>query len=310
MGVVPLKEQGEKTAETPDFRGAGLEFDLLRTLVAIADTGSFNRAARAVYRTPSAVSMQMKKLEEQVGQALFAKNGRSVVLTPDGEALLGYSRRILKLTDEALMRFRAPEIQGTVKLGAPDDYASQFLPDIFARFAASHPNVEVDVVCQSSMDLLDMIDEGKLDVALVSSGHGQSSGGSTIYREELVWVGLQHGCAHEKDPIPLAVSHLGCCWRRQALNALDRAGINYRIAYTSKHYIGQLVAVRGGLAIAPFPRSSVAGDLKNIGDEAGLPRIGRFEIELHRAPGAKGPLYDAIVDHIENNFRGYEMAAA
>ena len=126
--------------------------------MAIADTGSFNRAARAVFRTPSAVSMQMKKLEEQVARPLFAKDGRSVILTPDGEALVGYGRRILKLADEAMQRFRAPEIEGTIRLGIPDDYAGHFLPDILARFAASHPNVEVDVFCQSSRELLAHLD--------------------------------------------------------------------------------------------------------------------------------------------------------
>ncbi len=309
MGVVPLNSKQDDTDKGGSSR-CGLELDLLRTLVAIADTGSFNRAARAVFRTPSAVSMQMKKLEEQVGQPIFTKDGRSVALTPDGEALLGYGRRILKLADEAMRRFRAPEIQGTIRLGTPDDYASQFLPGILALFAASHPNVEVDVVCQSSHDLLGMLRSDHLDVALISSGHGQTSGGLTVYREELVWVGLKHGCAHEKEPIPLAVSHLGCCWRRLALNALDRAGISYRIAYSSKHYIGQLAAVMAGLAIAPFPRSSATGDLKIIGEESGLPTIGHFEIELHRSPSASGALFDALASHIERNFNGSSIAAA
>ncbi|MGH6922198.1 MAG: LysR substrate-binding domain-containing protein [Propylenella sp.] len=311
MSVVALDSRQNRAESAPDFRaGMGLELDLLRTLAAIADTGSFNRAARVVFRTPSAVSMQMKKLEEQVGQPLFAKNGRTVALTPDGEALLGYARRILKLADEALLRFRAPEIRGTIRLGAPDDYASQFLPDILSRFAASHPNVEVDVVCQSSCDLIALLQDGNLDVALISAGHGQGSGGVPVYREDLAWVGLKHGCAHEKNPIPLAVSHVGCCWRRQALDALDRAGIAYRVAYTSKHYVGQLAAVLSGLAIAPFPRSSVSGDLRLFGEEFGLPPIGRYEIEMHRSPGAKGTLFDALAGHIENNFRGYDAAAA
>ena len=109
MSVVQLKSEAQQQETSPAFRaGANLDLDLLRTLVVIADTGSFNRAARAVFRTPSAVSMQMKKLEDQVGRPLFAKDGRTVALTPDGEALVGYGRRILKLADEALQRFRAP----------------------------------------------------------------------------------------------------------------------------------------------------------------------------------------------------------
>jgi DNA-binding transcriptional LysR family regulator len=311
MSVVALNAQ-QKAAETPfDFRGpAGLELDLLRTLVAIADTGSFNKAARAVFRTPSAVSMQMKKLEEQVARALFAKDGRSVILTPDGDALVGYGRRILKLADEAMQRFRAPEIEGTIRLGIPDDYAGHFLPDILARFAASHPNVEVDVFCQSSGELLDHLDGSTIDIALVTSGSGQQSGGLTVYRGQLVWAGLRHGCAHERSPLPLALSHIGCCWRKQALGALDRAGIPYRIAYSSKHYLGQFAAVMGGLAIAPLPRSIVKGDLKALGEEVGLPAIGHFELELRRASSATGPLFDALASHIVNNFRGYDAVAA
>jgi DNA-binding transcriptional LysR family regulator len=311
MSVVSLSTKGSEPARVQDFRGgAGLELDLLRTLVAIADTGSFNRAARSVFRTPSAVSMQMKKLEEQIGQALFTKEGRSVALTPDGEALVGYARRILKLADEALQRFRAPEIEGTIRLGVPDDHAGQFLPDILVRFAASHPNVEVDVFCQSSRDLLGHIQDNMIDVALVNAGHGQSSGGLTVHREELAWAGLRHGCAHEKTPLPLALSHTGCCWRRQAMDALDRAGIPHRVAYSSKHYLGQLAAVMAGLAIAPLPRSTIKGDLRVLGAESGLPSIGHYEIELHRAISAKGALFDALVHHVETNFRGYDAAAA
>ena len=308
MSVVSINSVSEESGL--EFRGgAGLDVDLLRTLVAIADTGSFNRAARAVFRTPSAVSMQMKKLEEQVGRPLFAKDGRSVVLTPDGEALVGYGRRIMKLTQEALQRFRAPEIEGIIRLGTPDDYAGRFLPDILARFAASHPHVEVDVFCQSSHDLLAKLDEGSIDVALVSSGHGQQAG-LVVHREQLVWAGLRHGCAHEAQPLPLALSHLGCCWRKMALDALDRAGIAYRVAYSSRHYLGQLAPLLAGLALAPLPQSTVSGDLKVFGEEVGLPPIGQYGIELRRAPSATGPLFDALTDHIESNFRGYNAAAA
>jgi DNA-binding transcriptional LysR family regulator len=253
--------------------------------------------------------MQMKKLEEQVGRPLFAKDGRSVVLTPDGEALVGYGRRILKLADEAFHHFRAPDIEGRIRLGTPDDYAGKFLQDILARFAASHPNVEVDVVCSTSPDLLQHLEENAIDIALVSAGYAPQPG-QAIHREPLVWVGLKHGCAHERRPLPLAVSHLACFWRKQALEALDRAGIAYRIAYSSRHYVGQLAAVMAGLAVAPFPKSNVQGDVRVLGDEVGLPPIGNFEIELRRAVGATGPLFDALMSHIESSFRGYEAAAA
>jgi DNA-binding transcriptional LysR family regulator len=125
-----------------------------------------------------------------------------------------------------------------------------------------------------------------------------------------VWAGLRHGCAHEAKPLPLALSHVGCCWRRQALDALDRAGIPYRVAYSSRHYMGQLAPLLAGLALAPLPRATVTGDLKIFGEETGLPAIGTFGIELRRAPGATGPLFDILADHIEGNFRASEAAVA
>ena len=296
--------------ESEDFRwGRDLDVDLLRTLVAIADTGSFGRAAQAVFRTPSAVSMQMKKLEDQVGRPLFTKDGRSMALTPDGEILVGYGRRILMLTQEAMQRFLAPDIAGTIRLGTPDDYAGRFLPDILAHFAATHPHVEVDVSCISSQELNIKLDEGEIDVGLVSAGHGPA-GGKMVHRERLVWAGLRHGCVHEMRPVPLALSHLGCCWRTMALDSLDRAGVPYRIAYSSRHYLGQLAPLMAGLALAPLPRSTLSGDVKEFGDEVGLPAIGYFGIELRRSPTARGPLYDALADHIESNFRGYETQSA
>jgi DNA-binding transcriptional LysR family regulator len=311
MSVVELKAKAQREEASFEFRGGtGLELDLLRTLVAIADTGSFSRAASAVFRTPSAVSMQMKKLEEQVGRPLFAKDGRSVILTPDGEALVGYGRRILKLAEEALSRFRAPQFTGTVRLGTPDDFAMRFVPDILARFAVSYPNVEVDVTCLSSFDLIEMLDAGKLDVSLVSAGMSPSNKGPIVHRERLVWAGLRHGCAHEQRPLPLALSSMGCCWRRMALDSLDRADVPYRVAYTSRHYVGQHSAMLAGLAIAPIPRSIVTPDLRIVGEEAGLPAIGFYEIELRRSRAANGPLIDALHEHIESNFRSYDAAAA
>lgn len=309
---MPPREHADSSAEIgiPELKtGTGLDVDLLRTLVAIAETGSFNRAAKQVFRTPSAVSMQMKKLEEQVGRPIFAKDGRSVVLTPDGEVLVGYGRRILKLADEAMLRFRGPQVAGRIRLGTPDDFASRFLPEILARFAASHPSVEVDVSCLPTVELLDKLEANEIDISLLSAGHGQAPG-TVIHREALAWAGLRHGCAHEQRPLPLAVSHRGCCWRATALASLDAHGIEYRIAYSSRHYLGQLAAVKAGLAVAPLPQSTITGDVRVLGEAQGLPPIGSYEIEIRCASGAKGPLYDALADHIESSFRTYQSAAA
>lgn len=283
--------------------GPVLEIDLLRTLVAIVSTGSFNRAARAVFRTPSAVSMQMKKLEDLLGRSIFAKDGRGVTLTSDGQELLGFARRMLQLNDEAIARFRCQNTEGIVKLGTPDDYATGFLPRILARFAATHPLVQVDVTCKPSSDLVAMVDAGEIDVGLMSVGAtcGVPNTGDIVHRERLVWAGLRHGQAHQRRPLPIAASGHSCCWRAMATERLDRADIPYRIAYSSAHYVGQVAAVLADLAVAPLPKSVLTGDLVAI-DERSLPPIGYYEIQIRTSPLASGPALEALASHIRQSF--------
>jgi DNA-binding transcriptional LysR family regulator len=289
--------------------GPVLETDLLRTLVAIVSTGSFARAAQAVFRTPSAVSMQMKRLEDLIGRPIFSKEGRGVSLTADGEELLGFARRILQLNDEALARFRCQSTKGTVRVGTPDDYA-RFLPHILARFAASHPFVQVDVECQPSRVVYEMLNNGELDLGLVSVGIncGVPHVGTIVHRENLVWAGLRHGTAHQRRPLPLAVSGQTCSWRAMALERLDRAGIPYRIAYSSAHYTGQIAPVLAGLAVAPLPKNIIDGDLVPI-EDGHLPSLGFYEIQVVRAPRATGQALDALVEHIQASFVAEARAA-
>ncbi len=290
----------------PPLGGGGpvLEIDLLRTLLAVHQTGSFSRAAQQVFRTPSAVSMQMKRLEEIVGRPIFAKDGRGVVFTPAGEDLLGYARRMMQLNDEAISRFRCADTRGVVRLGTPDDYATKFLPAILARFAASHPFVQVDVVCQPSRHLVRLLDDGEVDLALVSVGLGCGipGTGTIVHRERLVWAGARYGEAHLKRPLPLAVSGTTCTWRSLAMERLDRAAVPYRVAYSSQHYVGQVAAVLADLAVAPLPRSVISGELVPI-DEKLLPAIGHYEIQLMASARASGPAMEALSGHIVQSFQ-------
>ena len=155
---------------------ATLEPELLRSFVAIAETGSFTAAAHRVHRTQSAVSMQIKRLEELLGRELFLREGRSVSITRDGELLLSHARRILHAHLEALAAFDRDQLAGDVTIGAPDDYASTFLPRILARFAETHARVHVNVVCQPSVDLLRLLADRAVDLALVTQGSGERGG--------------------------------------------------------------------------------------------------------------------------------------
>lgn len=276
-----------------------LDMDLARTFVAICDLGNFSRAAEAVGRTPSAVSLQVKKLEEIVGHPLFRRDSRSVSLTADGETLLGYARRLLALNDEAMRRFRAPQLAGRVRIGAPGDAGAEALPEILRRFSVSHPGVEVEVRLESSTPLLRRCEAGGLDVAIFSDSAAPPPDSVEIHREPLVWVGLRHGCAGNRTPLPLAVADPGCAWRGAALSALDAAGIAYRVAYSSEQCRGQIAAVRADLAVAPLPACVVAPPLVRL---EGLPPIGSFRIFIYTRPGSS-PAACALAAHVEASFR-------
>src|SRR5919206_3651965 len=146
-----------------------IDVDQLRTFIAIAETGSFTKAAEVVHKTQSAVSMQMKRLEERLGKSIFARDGRASKLTEDGDRLLDYARRIIKLNIEALAAFNDKELTGRVRLGLPDDYADRYLPEIMARFSRAYPGVELTVICDPSVDLAKRIDGNELDLGIITN---------------------------------------------------------------------------------------------------------------------------------------------
>src|SRR5882672_6654176 len=150
-----------------------LDIDQLRSFIAIAETGSFTKAAEVVNKTQSAVSMQMKRLEERLDRPVFARDGRASKLTEDGQRLLDYARRIVKLNVETIAAFSDAELSGRVALGVPDDYADRYLPEIMARFSRAYPGVELTVICEPTADLLERIDANDIDLAIVTNCDGR-----------------------------------------------------------------------------------------------------------------------------------------
>ncbi|PZU87758.1 MAG: LysR family transcriptional regulator [Shinella sp.] len=258
-----------------------LDNDILRTFVAISETGSFTTAADRVFRTPSAVSMQIKKLEEQLNATLFLRDARSVTLTESGETLLPYARRMLALSNEAVGRFRMPEMKGVVRLGAPDDIGERYMPTILRRFAEVYPAIMVDLTVDTSSQLRRRLQEQRLDLTLVNCAPGVvSHEGEVIHTEHLVWAGAKCGTAHLRDPLPVSIWEDGCCWRADALARLDKDKRQYRIAYLSAHTMAQRAAVIADLAVAPLPRSYLTEDMVALGNKHGLPELGSFEVRL------------------------------
>lgn len=279
-----------------DYMSGILDLDQLKTFVAIVHEGSFTRAADAVHKTQSAVSMQMRRLEERVGKPLFFRDGRQSKLTDDGERLLAFARRMVKLNDEALAAFDETELVGRVRLGTPDDYADRFLPEILARFSRSHARAEATVVCAPSPMLVEMIEHEELDLAIITQASVR--GLEIIRREPLLWVGPQRGGVHEEDPVPLALGRPVCNWRRQAIEALESVGRRYRVLYSSWNSIAVGAAVTAGLAISVLPESALKPGIRVLGEAEGLPKLPICEIGLLRSRVNTSQVADALAGHI------------
>ncbi|HPE71446.1 MAG TPA: LysR substrate-binding domain-containing protein [Candidatus Competibacter sp.] len=258
-----------------------LDPDLLRTFVAIVDAGGFTSAAQQVHRTQSAVSMQVRRLETTLERTLFQRAGRGVQLTPDGEALLGYARRLLKLHDEALAVLTRPELTGFIRLGTPDDYVERFLPDILVRFARAFPRVQVEVHCEPSVHLRRCLAEDRLDLALITCAPGAETG-EVLRREPTVWATAERHLAHEQDPLPLALFQPGCPFRDWALAGLGETGRPYRVAYTSASITGLFAAVTAGLAVTVLGHSLLPETVRALRVDEGFPPLPPASITLQR----------------------------
>ncbi|NKQ11570.1 LysR substrate-binding domain-containing protein [Pseudomonas sp. SST3] len=277
-----------------------IDAELLRSFVAIADHGGFTRAADAVNRTQSAISMQMKRLEEDVLQRpLFERDGRQVRLTAEGQVLLGYARRILKLHGEVMTTFREPHMVGSVRIGTPDDYVMRFLPGILSRFAQAYPLVQVEVHCEPSFQLLQRRD---LDLSIVTRAPGAEIG-QLLRRERVVWAEAAGFSAHEQRPIPLAVFNSECFCRAWACNALDSLGIPFRIAYTSPSLSALMAIVGAGLAVTAQMQSLLPPDMRQLGSAEGFPELPVSSIVLLRNDRNQSQVSETLAEHIVEGFR-------
>ena len=282
-----------------------LPTELLRTFAAVAESGSFTRAGRAVNRTQGAVSMQVKRLEELVGRPLLLRGGPSVELTPPGERLLGYARRILELGDEALAVVTAPALSGAVRLGSPEDYATLVLPQALRHFAVAHPQVRVEVRCDPTAALISLLARGELDLALATWPEPRPDA-ELVRREPVVWVAPEGWARSGDDPLPLALFHAGCVYRRWAMEVLDAAGIAYRVMFESPSLSGVLAAVSAGLAVAPVGKGNVPRGARVLGAKDGLPTLPKAAVCLHRPPpgaGRRSPVADALAEQLIEAFR-------
>ncbi|CAM5763257.1 LysR family transcriptional regulator [Labrys miyagiensis] len=274
-----------------------LDIDQLRTFIAIAETGSFTRAAEIVFKTQSAVSMQMKRLEERIGKPIFERDGRSSKLTEDGEKLLDYARRIVKLNMDAVGAFSENELTGRVRLGVPDDYADRYLPDIMARFSQANPRVEVTIMCEPTPMLVDRIQANDLDLAIIT--HVEHKGPAEFVRHErLLWVTSSRHQVHNETPLPLALGRASCCWRQAAQEKLESLSRQYRVLYSSWNSTAVGAMVLAGLAVSVLPESALKPGMRVLGPSDGFPPLPSCKIGLLRNWREQTSLADALANLI------------
>lgn len=256
---------------------------VLRTFLALAETGSFSRAGVLVGRSQSAVSEQIRKLEELFGRVLFERTTRSVRLTADGEQFLAHARALVAQADAMLTRFRAPDIAGEVRFGSPEDFASAYLPDILAVFASAHPAVELHVTCQLTLPLVEEFEAGAQDLIIVKQDPSRRYASTRpLWRERLVWVAApaltaDFALATTGRLLPLVLSPAPCVYRSRATQTLEQAGVAWSGVFTSPSFAGQAAAVRAGLGYAVMPRAMVPVELVVLRD---WPELAEVEIAL------------------------------
>ncbi|WP_291868531.1 LysR family transcriptional regulator [Bradyrhizobium sp.] len=258
-----------------------LDIDLLRTFVAILETGSFTAASDVVRRTQSALSLQMKKLEEQVGHPLLRREPGGIKATAEGERLLIHAKRILRAHEEAILDFSGVSGNaGNLVLGISADYGQALLPRVVRVLARFYPKLSVEVVCGPSRDLYEMCTDGRVEIAFVGEGEGLGQS-PVLHRERLVWA--TGGDVHNKDPLPLALLPAeDSNYRRWALDALDRVGRRHWIAYTCYSLAGLQAIVRAGYAVTVMAESALVTGIRELPDTENFPPLPLLEVRVTR----------------------------
>ena len=273
------------------------DMDALRTLVVGVELGGFSHAAARLNRSPSAVSMQLRKLEAQAGQKLLKRNGRGLTLTEAGDVLLQYARRVLALNDEMGVALGAIAQGGTIRVGMPQDLAETVLPPLLTRYSRARPNTHVEVRAGRNYTLMEDVANGRLDVALIFTPAGRSTH-DRIATVPTAWIGRRtrrsgakpYQATRGNGAIPLVVFDGPCLFREMGIEALARAGLPWRLAMTTPSLAGVCCGIRAGLGVTVRTRLGISKGLERglsiVPADAGLPPLPPIDIVLRCAQDA------------------------
>jgi DNA-binding transcriptional LysR family regulator len=295
------------------MRRVNFDLDVLRTFVTGVELGSFAKAADRLGRSTSAVSAQLKKLEEQAGTPVLRKSGRGMALTEAGETMLAYARRLLELNDEAATALHGAEWEGWVRLGLQEDFGESLLTDVLGRFARAHPRVRVEVRIARNAELLERVSSGRLDLALAWEAGVVTPHAERLGEAPLRWIAAAGAYAYEPspdEPLPLVMLEAPCVMRSAATAALDRAHIPWRIAFTSASLAGAWAAVAAGLGVSlRTPLGLPAGVRALAPHDAPLPALGTLGLCLHRADADSSPSVQRLALLLTHHWQGLPLAA-
>jgi len=281
-----------------------VDIDLLRTLIAVAEAKSFTQAGERLFRTQSAISLQIKRLEEMIGQRLFER-GKEIRLTSSGKVVRSYAMEILKLNDGMLREVSHHSADVVLRIGTPDDYAQLILPGMIQEFASSNEKIEFQIVSDLSVNLARLVDLGEIDVAFLTWARGIT--GIHVIEERLSWVVAEGNAALALDPLPLALFPEGCRIRDLAIAALDGVGKRWRIAYSANQFAPLRETVASGAAVGVLPTRAVPKDLVRVGAKQGLPDLQSVELVIKIAPQAS-EIVQRFAATIASTFRGLARA--
>ena len=274
-----------------------LDIDLLRSFVAVADSGSFTAAGELVARTQSAISVQIKRLEELLDARVFERTSRSLALTPAGERLLGYARRMLALHDESLRAVTHPPVAGELRVGISEYFLPPQVPALLARFARRHALVHLQVRIGLSRSLMKAMEADELDAMIGRIEDGNRH--EVIWREPLHWAAARELALERGKPVPLAVLPPPCSFREQALALLDRKKRTWRIALTGSGMAGIQAAVSAGVGVAVLPASMLLPSMRILDRTDGFPDPGEHRLGFYQRQAAPAPLVTAFRETLE-----------
>lgn len=269
-----------------------LDLDALRSFVCGMELGSFALAAERLNRSTSAVSAQLKKLEQQSGVPLLHKVGRRLELTENGEVLMAYARRLLALNDEALGRLNSRDMAGSVRIGVQEDFGEGLLPQVLGQFSRAYPRVQLSARIERNAELVQGIRQGELDLALCWQGGEETRFMQMLPALPLRWIGSANRPLEQwpgtQEPLPLILFDAPCLMRTRAIDALDSAGIRWRVAFTSRSLNGIWAAVAAGLGVTLRSEFALPAGLQVLNHRR-LPAAGELAVALHRASDALTP---------------------